>query len=185
MAEEVHYSREKEVARLHNIRRAIDKLAVDVKRGDTNAMERSAHLASSAGKISARIGQYNDAGDYYKYGGNMLRLARGAGAEGQEDFMEALYNKSDRMYRINDKVRRGRRKVLEEHAEEVPAGKYEGAAAMTLIVIMLVGAVALMSPIITGNVVSDISQRVLGVFGLCLFALGLIAGYIYLSKRNS
>jgi hypothetical protein len=185
MAKEVQYSKEKEVARLHNIRSAIDKLAVDVKKGDTNAMERSAHLASSAGKISARIGQYNDAGDYYKYGGNMLRLARGAGAEGQEDFMEALYNKSDRMYRINDKVKRGRRKVLEEHAEEVAAGKYEGVAAMTLIAAMLAGAVALMSPVITGNVAGDTAQKILGVSGLCLFALGLIAGYIYLSKRNS
>ncbi len=185
MGEEVHYSRDKEVARLHNIRSAIDKLAVDVKRGDTNAMERSAHLASSAGKISARIGQYNDAGDYYKYGGNMLRLARGAGAEGHEEFMDALYDKSDRMYRINDKVKRGRRKVLEEHAEEIAAGKYENATAMILIWAMLGGATMLIGPVITGNVVGESALRVSSVFGLCLFVLGLIMGYIYLNRRKN
>ena len=184
MGKEAGYSKDKEVARLHNIRKAIDALAANVKRGDTNAMERSAHLASSAGKISARIGLYNDAGDYYKHGGDMLRLARGAGAEEQKEFMDALYNKSDRMYRINDKVKRGRGKVLEEHAEEVAVGKYEKAHAMALIAALFAGSIALMTLTATGRVVGYAAQKSSSLLGICLFAICIVAAYVILIRKK-
>ena len=148
-------------------------------------MERSAQLASSAGKISARIGMYNEAGDYYKYGGNMLRLARGAGAEGQEDFMEALYDKSDRMYRINDKVKHGRKgSRLEEHAEEVAAGHYERTHAMALITALFAGSIALMTLTATGRVVGYAAQKSSSLLGICLFAICIVAAYVVLLKKK-
>jgi hypothetical protein len=178
MGKEGQISKAKEEQKLINIRKAMDNLAVAVKKGEPQAMQRSAHLAAAAGKISARIGEYENAGTYYKYGADMLNMARGAGYEGEEGLAKALELKSDRMYRINDKLRHGKRS-LEEHADV-----YGRSVTAGLVVAMLVGGIGLMGPNVTGNVTGEVAIKVLSVCGMCLFAIGLVVGYIYLHRRR-
>jgi hypothetical protein len=178
MDKEGGISKAKEEAKLINIRKAIDNLAVAVKKGEPDAMQRSAHLAAAAGKISARIGEYENAGTYYKYGSDMLKMAGGAGYATDARLAEALELKADRMYRIKDKLKHGKGS-LEEHAEV-----YSGSITTALIAAMLIGGVGLMGPNITGNVTGEVALKVLSVCGMCLFAIGLILGYVYLSRRK-
>ncbi|MCU0642123.1 MAG: hypothetical protein MUF61_00905 [archaeon] len=168
-------SREHDKENLDRIRYMLESYSNRIGSGDYRAMQESAHLAKSAGKIAARIGRFGDAGKYYGYSAGVLKIAEKAGYKIDENFLRAMKDKSDKMYGIE--------KTLQERKERATTKRYAHAAATTVIILMIGGAFILMAPIMTGKVIGETAQKVSGVFGFCLFALGLIAGYIYLSRR--
>jgi len=179
-------------SRLKNIRTRIDELSSGVEAGDAAAMRRSAHLARAAGDISARMGQYEDAGTYYHYGAKVLGMTTGDAYEETRNERDLLNIDSAKMFKEHEKQRAERRKkgVLEEYASAGTTSASSGGSGryerhdMALIIALFAGSLALMTLTATGRVIGYAAQKSSGMLGICLFAICIVASYMLLIRKK-
>lgn len=188
MAEKEAESRREREINLDNTRRRLDELHDAAERGEEEAMQRSIHLASAAGKMAARLGKYDyarfdDSSQYYNYSSALIGRSIGAGYGGDKVLMERLAGKAKRMHDVYE-LRRKKAAELARAAEEVPVGKYETAHAMAIIVALFAGSIALMTLTATGRVVGYGVQKSSSLLGICLFAICVIATYVVLFRKK-